>query len=216
MRKHVIWDWNGTLLDDVAACVESINTLLIRRGMRPVTPREYSEMFDFPVKDYYVKLGFDFQHEDWDALAREFHDVYATVSAGTVLRRGAVPFLAELKDVGITLSILSASETGMLKRMMRERGVLDYFTHVCGLGDLYAHSKMDLGRELIGRNRQSTEGFLLIGDTTHDFDVARELAIPCLLMTGGHQSEQKLRRCGCPVVHSFDEIRRELSSETSR
>lgn len=215
MIKHVIWDWNGTLLDDAAACVESINALLARRGMRRITPQEYGDVFDFPVKDYYVKLGFDFGREDWDGLAREFHEVYATASRHAALRAGAEAFLKDLESRGIALSILSACETGMLRRMMSERGVLGFFGQVCGLGDHYAHSKRDVGRELLGRSAHHRDACLLIGDTTHDCDVARDLGIACLLMTGGHQSEGKLRRCGCPVVHTFPEIREYLSREVA-
>ena len=57
--KHIIWDWNGTLLDDTWLCVEGINQALIKRNLTPISEDRYREVFTFPVRDYYKKLGFD-------------------------------------------------------------------------------------------------------------------------------------------------------------
>ena len=35
-KQHVIWDWNGTLLDDVGHAVATMNTLLAPRGLPPL------------------------------------------------------------------------------------------------------------------------------------------------------------------------------------
>ena len=56
--KHIIWDWNGTPLDDRWLCIEAIINTLTKRNMNTITDNEYVELFCFPVKDYYKKLGF--------------------------------------------------------------------------------------------------------------------------------------------------------------
>ena len=206
MLTHVIWDWNGTLLDDASACVQSINTLLQRRNLRPVSLEQYLNVFDFPVRDYYVKLGFNFTNDDWPRVAEEYHKVYATASTSAPLRDGTPSLLERLRARRLTLSILSACELKLLHRMMDERGVRSYFDHIYGLSDLYAHSKVDLGHRLVGAVGTPRSEALLIGDTTHDFEVAQAIGVPCLLMTGGHQSAAKLRRCGCPVVTGLDAV----------
>ena len=63
MFTHVIWDWNGTLLDDATACVAAINALLERRLLPQVTHQQYLDIFDFPVRNYYLQLGFDFSKD---------------------------------------------------------------------------------------------------------------------------------------------------------
>jgi len=203
MIRHVIWDWNGTLLDDASACVEAINILLRRRHLPEVTHEQYLDIFDFPVRNYYLRLGFDFAHDDWDRVATEYHAVYAVTAANAPLRDGTADLLVALRDRGITLSILSACELTLLKRMMHERGIFDLFTHVLGLSDLHARSKLDLGHELLSRTDIPRGETLIIGDTLHDVDVARAMDVPCLLMTGGHQSAARLAASGCPVVHDL-------------
>ncbi|MCK4288095.1 MAG: HAD hydrolase-like protein, partial [Bacteroidales bacterium] len=63
MIKTIIWDWNGTLLNDIDICINSINILLEHRNIENLTKEIYKEIFTFPVKDYYSKAGFDFTKE---------------------------------------------------------------------------------------------------------------------------------------------------------
>ena len=70
--KHIIWDWNGTLLNDGWLFVEVMNIVLKRRKMKPITLDSYREIFRFPVKDYYMKLGFDFEKESFESSGLEF------------------------------------------------------------------------------------------------------------------------------------------------
>ncbi len=209
--RHVIWDWNGTLLDDVQACVDAINVLLERRQLPTVSRDQYRNIFDFPVRDYYLKLGFNLDMEDWHGLATEYHEVYAIASADSALRPGTLETLDRFRSAGLSLSVLSACELTLLRRMMDERGILPYFDHVYGLSDLYAHSKLSLGHAMLNDTALPRDQTLLVGDTTHDAEVAVALGIPCLLMTGGHQSAAKLNHCRCPLVPDMHAVYRHLT-----
>jgi len=204
--RHVIWDWNGTLLDDAQACVDALNLMLSRRNMPTLTREEYRDVFDFPIRDYYLKVGFDFTRDDWNALTEEYHAIYAELSRDSQLRPHARRILDGLIGRGCGLSVLSACEDAMLKRMMDERGILGCFAHIYGRSDFQAHSKVALGRTLLADTGIVPASALLVGDTTHDFEVAQAMGVRCLLMTGGHQAEARLRRCNCPVAHTLHEV----------
>lgn len=204
--KHVIWDWNGTLLNDVQACADAINILLARRRLPPLTLQQYLDIFDFPVRNYYLRLGFDFTRENWDAVAIEYHEAYAKTSLGSPLRLGTKAILDALRDAGVGVSVLSACELVLLKRMMEERGIIQYFEHIYGLTNLYAASKIDLGHTFLNNTGLSRSDTLMIGDTTHDYEVAQAMGIPCVLMSGGHQAVHKLTPLGCPVVADLNDV----------
>ena len=72
----IIWDWNGTLLDDTRMAVRTMNQMLKQRGLPALTVDHYKSVFTFPVKDYYQKIGFDFQAEPFEVPALEFIDLY--------------------------------------------------------------------------------------------------------------------------------------------
>ncbi|MBA4387892.1 MAG: HAD family hydrolase [Verrucomicrobia bacterium] len=198
--RHVVWDWNGTLLDDVTASVEAINAVRRVRNMPAITELQHRNLFGFPVRDYYVRLGFDLARENWDMLAAEFHNLYEESSRTTPLRQGIREVLHEMQVRGIMMSVLSASNRAILDRMVAERGIRHYFRELHGLSDLFASSKLDLGRKLMEQSHIPAAQTLLVGDTVHDYEVAAELGWSCILMAGGHQAEHRLLACGCSII----------------
>ena len=148
--RHVIWDWNGTLFDDVDAALLSINTMLGERGLPLLGRQSYREVFGFPVIDCYRVLGFEFDTDrEWDAIANEFHGHYNRIAEESLLTEGARDVLDSLVGRGIAMSVLSASESNTLSGLLKRYGLGDYFEHVFGLDNLYGSSKMDLGQQLM-------------------------------------------------------------------
>lgn len=192
MIRHLIWDWNGTLLDDVEACVGAINRMLDRRRLPCIDTPTYRQIFDFPVISYYAQLGFDLEAEDWNAVAIEFHSHYGELARTATLRKGVTEVLATLGGLVDGMSILSACEQTILERMLAERGIRRYFGHVSGLDNLHAASKVENGRKLLAVLDLPPDEIVLIGDTNHDHEVAAALGIGCLLLAGGHQAESRL------------------------
>ncbi len=74
--KTIIWDFNGTLLDDVDICVQCMNVLLAERGLQKLDFQRYREIFTFPVRDYYREAGFDFSEEEFEIPAHQFIELY--------------------------------------------------------------------------------------------------------------------------------------------
>jgi phosphoglycolate phosphatase len=197
---RIVWDWNGTLFDDAGVSLETLNLMLARRRRPPIGLDAYRETFGFPVKGFYRRSGFDLEREDWDAICVEFHDLYATGAARGRLREGAEEALAHFRALGVPMHVLSASEQSLLERMVRSRGIAGYFRSLHGVDNLHGHSKERIGAELVAAHAAEGPGVLLVGDTTHDHEVARALGWDCVLMEGGHQSLARLRACGRPVV----------------
>ncbi len=192
MIKHILWDWNGTLLDDVEACVVAINRMLLRRRLPGIDVPAYRCIFDFPVRACYERLGFDLAAEDWNAVASEFHTHYAELAHAAPLRAGIADVLVAVAGAGIGMSVLSACETGILHRMLEQRGIHSRFTHISGLDNIDAVSKLDNGRRLLHALGLPPDAVLLVGDTNHDYHVAEALGIDCIMLAGGHQDESRL------------------------
>jgi phosphoglycolate phosphatase len=127
--QHIIWDWNGTLLDDAYLCVEIINEMLRRRNKPQVTHEKYKKEFGFPVSELYVKLGFDTHGESVETLASEFVSEYDRRCHECKLQSGAFRALESWAAMGATQSILSACqqvrlEEGVDVRMQRAQVLL--------------------------------------------------------------------------------------------
>lgn len=201
---HVVWDWNGTLLDDTQACIAALNTLLRERRLPLLDARRYRDSFGFPVRDFYRTLGIDPAAGDWDALAARFHDLYLEQAMTvTAAARAAVRFVAA---AGLPQSVLSACEQGILERLIARHGLAGCFRLVQGVDNLNGCSKLAAGRALVARLGLAARDLLLIGDTLHDAEVAAALGCSCLLVADGHQSRARLEHSGCPVIASLSEL----------
>jgi len=204
--KHIIWDWNGTLLDDVALCVEIINTVLTKRKLPTISLDYYREIFSFPIIQYYEKLGFDFARESFESIGTEFIIEYEKKRSQCALMSDVPKTLQTISQLGLTQSILSASKQSYLIEAVAAYGLEAIFLETNGLDNHYASSKVDIGMDFVARNKLDPASILLIGDTTHDADVAASIGADCCLIPNGHQSHKKIAACGAPMVGSLSAL----------
>lgn len=209
-----MWDWNGTLLDDVEVCISAMNELTARRGLPSLTVGCYREMFTFPVQDYYQRLGFDFAEERFDDVAVEYHVAYESRVGGAPLRPDAIRALETVEKGGVPQTVLSALEEGRLLGELRKREIRHYFAHIYGLNDLHARSKIERGQELLAVLDCDQKNVWMIGDTVHDAEVADALGIRCVLVTFGHHGPSRVAATGRPTADSLTEaVHRVLAEE---
>jgi phosphoglycolate phosphatase len=198
----VVWDFNGTLIDDVELVVRSVNVQLAKRRLPLLTVERYRELFGFPVADYYRRIGLDPSAESMEVLSSEFHDAYVPGLMGCPLHAGVVDALERFRALGERQFVLSAMEEGLLRLAIEHLGIAEFFEAVYGLAHLEADSKITRGRELLANHDIRPETGLLIGDTDHDAEVAAALGLSVVLIAQGHQSEERLRKMDRPVYRS--------------
>jgi phosphoglycolate phosphatase len=208
--SNVIWDWNGTIFDDVNLCVDIINNLLRKRGLKTLSVEEYKNIFTFPVKSYYEKLGFDFSKESFEIIGREWMDEYERRKFEASPFPDALLTIEKFQKMGIKQSVLSAYSLHTLKQMLKHFNLIPFFEEVKGLDNIYAGSKLELGKGLIYKLNLNGTRALLIGDTLHDAEVAVELGIDSVLITRGHQSKKALLKAGVPLYDSLEEMTEEI------
>jgi len=207
----IIWDWNGTLLNDLGLCIDSINALLKKRSLKLLDHASYKEVFSFPVKNYYEIIGFDFSKEDFEIPAKEFIDLYDSSVKNCPLHFSAVEILEFFRQKKYPQFVLSAMKQPMLEKTLKHNGIFPFFEGVAGLNDHYAVSKVERGKELLNEFNIDVQNTWMIGDTDHDFEVARELGIRCILVADGHQSEERLKETGAEVVSSLSELKEKFA-----
>lgn len=205
-RTTIIWDWNGTLLDDAEICLEAINLMLKKRTLPELSMSRYREVFTFPVIDYYRKVGFDFTKEEWDPVAMEFINLYLKALPACSLTPFATEVLEKFRQKGYRQAIISAMEHEALLKSVKDLGIYDYFEFIGGIGNHYGGGKIENARNYFTRSGINPEMATLIGDTLHDSEVASELHCKCILVATGHQSLSRLAKTGLPVITDLSEI----------
>jgi phosphoglycolate phosphatase len=203
---HVIWDFNGTILNDVRLGISCTNRMLAERGLAVIPNEEtYREIFGFPIDDYYSRLGFDFEKEDYDTvLAPQWVAMYLAGEPTCPMNDGVESTIAAVADLGIPQVLLSATKEEQLRAQLARLGITESFSEILGLDNIHARSKRHVAEAWMVRNPEARP--LFIGDTEHDADVARSVGADCVLFTGGHQSAARLAGCGFPLIESIDRL----------
>lgn len=212
MYKTIIWDWNGTLLDDLELSLGATNSLLEDRNLPKLSVNRYKEIFKFPVVDYYKEAGFDFNKEPFEIPAKQYMDLYHAGEHTTKLFPDAIKTLTYLKENSYYQIVLSAMEDGNLKKMIRNAGIADFFNGIFGIKDDFAREKVSLGKQLIKDLNLNPSECLMIGDTLHDAEVAEQCGFGCILYSGGHVSKQRLKTKSLPIVERLSDIHSIIST----
>jgi len=204
---HIIWDWNGTLLDDVTACYTIAESMRAARGMESLGGIDrYREVFHFPVIDYYRDMGYTFETETFEEITVDFVSRYAAVVDDCPLGAHAEAVLEMLRHRGIRQLILSATSQQRLEAEVNAHGIADYFDALLGQKDDAAVSKAARGLAYLKEQGIDPRTTVLVGDTDHDFEVAEALGCRCILLDSGHQPRARLESLGAPVIHGLDEL----------
>ena len=204
--KHILWDWNGTLLDDVWVSVKSINIILNRYKIDEITICKYLEIFTFPVIDYYKKIGFNFEKDPFEKIGTEFILEYTKNQFLPNLHTNSLETLTKIKALEVPQSIVSAATQKMLDKMMKHHKLNNYFKYVVGQDNHYAYGKEEKVKKLIKIDKIKPSEVLYIGDTIHDFDVADNLRIDCLLLSHGHTSYTRLLKTGAHIFNDMETL----------
>lgn len=200
--RQVLWDWNGTLLDDLTYAIGVRNRTFPAFGLPRIgSVAEYHRQFTFPVRRYYERAGVT--DETFVAVAHAWMAEYVRGFDAVPLHGDAVETLARFAAAGVRQAVLSATRRDMLESQIARFPIRAYFTDVLGLSDIYARSKEAVGLDYLARCGVPAASTLMIGDTLHDAEVARAMGTGCVLVTRGHQSRETLLTAGVPVMDTL-------------
>ncbi len=202
----IAWDWNGTLLDDAHICMECVNDMLRKRNMPTLDLPTYRSYVDNPIIKAYEHI-FDLKVVTFDIIVKEFYESYPKYMKDARLIPEAVPMLEFFKEKECRQIIITAAHTPDVVDFLWRFGIKDYFETVLGSKDLQGGSKISWAMEYAKSDNFSKGKLLVIGDTAHDAETAAAIGADCILFSGGHQCEEKLKATGKPVVKSLLEIK---------
>lgn len=206
MPRWVIWDWNGTLLDDAWLCVEILNRLLEEWRLDSITVDRYRHIFDFPVIDFYRQLGFDPDIAFFEEISHRFISTYQARLSACHLHPGVENGLSLLRQHGVRASILSAAFQENLNLAVKDYRLDRHLEAWVGIDNIFASGKVERGRRWIEESEIQPSEMLLVGDTVHDFEVAEAMGVPCVLVEHGHHSRERLTGCGVPVLSGMESV----------
>jgi phosphoglycolate phosphatase-like HAD superfamily hydrolase len=207
MAKHIVWDWNGTLVDDLALTVATTNAVLQSYGGTPVTVEQFRGTYVRPVADYYRRaLRRAVTAAEFARMDKAFHDAYNAGFRSCALMRDAVVALRTWQRDGRTQSVLSMLAHDDLTTAARWFELDHYFNRVDGRRTAVGgDAKARLLVEHLTSVGAAAEDCVLVGDTVDDAMAAAAAGTRCVLFTGGLTSRTRLLDTGRLVAETLSE-----------
>jgi phosphoglycolate phosphatase-like HAD superfamily hydrolase len=203
--KHIVWDWNGTILDDNDAVVRAVNQVCARFDRDPVDLDFWRSIYRRPLTDCYGDLlGRPVSASDWALIDRIYHHEYDVLLDTCRLATGVPDELRRWQAGGRAQSLLSMWFHDRLVLLVDEYALTDLFARIDGLRAVVGGgSKTEhLAAHLAAQGLAGAD-VLVIGDVTDDADAAAHVGAQCVLVTTGMMSRAQLATRGVPVVDSI-------------
>lgn len=204
--RHVIWDFNGTLLDDAGLCWRITNDQLIGDGRDPIPFDQYLSWIEYPIQIFYDRLGYHLSPEEFEQASEDYDRIYRSRLHEAGLQQGIPEVLQTLREAGLSQSILSAYHQGGLDEAVESLGIGEFFIDIVGLSDKLGGSKVQNALDWLARRGLRPEDMVMVGDTLHDAEVTVALGCDCVLFSGGHNDRTRLVESGMTVIDHMAEL----------
>ncbi len=204
---HLVWDWNGTLLDDISAVIGATNAAFAEIGIEPITLERYRELYCVPIPRFYERLmGRLPTDAEWLAMDEAFHRHYTELRVVCALTHGVEELLVEWQSTGRSQSLLSMYGHEQLLPVVRGYGIERHFVRVDGRTGPSGGSKAaHMARHVAALGGVTPQQVVVIGDAVDDAVRAAHVGARAVLYTGGSHSRASLEPAGVPVVDSLAE-----------
>lgn len=203
--NYILWDWNGTLMDDVGLALDAVNAMLAQKEKAPIDLEAYRLAMGTPILRFYEHF-FDMQSVSMDWISEQFNTYYRLHQSEYGLHAGARTVLEQYKKTGCHQIILSSSHTDGIRRSLKMYQLEPYFESVLGADNLLAESKVQRAVDFFKSQAVSPKEAVLIGDTVHDWEVAEAIGIDCILLTAGHQDRASLQQTGSRLIDHLTDL----------
>ncbi|MET9519259.1 HAD family hydrolase [Streptomyces sp. NPDC002994] len=204
---HLVWDWNGTLLDDISAVIGATNAAFAEIGIEPITLAQYRELYCVPIPRFYERLmGRLPTDAEWLVMDEAFHRHYTELRVVCALAQGVEELLVEWRAGGRSQSLLSMYGHEQLLPVVRQYGIERHFVRVDGRTGPSGGSKAaHMARHVAALGGVSPDRVVVIGDAVDDAVAAAHVGARAVLYTGGSHSRASLEPAGVPVVDTLAE-----------
>ncbi len=208
MKKYttIIWDFNGTLVDDVYAALGAVNDMLLCRNQQIITIDEYYKAIDIPIWKFYEKVFLPNTITPEEAIA-EFDSGYQKHLKPEPLMEGATEILSYLSSLHKQQLVVSSSHKNIVTSRLKALGVSRYFTDILALSDYYVGDKTFLAKQYLSDNAIKSEDVVVIGDCVADWQMSKALCCDCVLNTKGHQSRREFAVTDAVIIDSLLELK---------
>ena len=183
--KNFIFDWSGTLVDDLGPVLDSTNKVFNHFGKPSFTREKFCSEFSLPFKNFYERFLPDVSMPELELLYTKF---FNESEEKVKLLEGSRDLLDVFKKSKINTYLLSSIQKQHFENQAAELGLLNMFNRVY----TEALDKRDWISKLLKDNCLKQEETVFIGDMQHDIETAQFAGVYSVAVLTGYNSREML------------------------
>lgn len=210
--RLIVFDWDGTLADSTVLIARAISEACVAVGRPMPSLADARYVIGLGLADAVAHVAPGLGPDDQRALAAHYRRHYLDGEPSIPLFGGAANLLADLDAAGFLLGVATGKTRAGLDRAIASHGLTGRFHATRCADEGFPKPHPDMLLALMDRLGVAARETLMIGDTTHDLDLARNAGAQAVAVAyGAHEVEGLASRDPLAMVHSIDELRRWLA-----
>ncbi len=203
--KYIIWDWNGTLCNDLTPTCNAFNFCRSKANLTTISEKEFQEMYSHPIIDMYKNCGLLSAKYTYKEISADFFKEYNNYPLK--LHKDVIKVLDYLTKIGILMSVASANFQDFLEKEVNNLKLKKYFEFVVGTSfeDVGGRKEVQI-KKILSNIKIPANEVIVIGDTLNDLDMAKSMNIDCILLASGMTSYERLSKNNDVVYHDLGEF----------
>ena len=198
MRRYelLVFDWDGTLADSAAHIVHSIRAAAADLGLTVRTDAQARHIIGLGLSDAMARLFPDLPAAGWAQVADRYRHHYLPGESAVALFPGVEAALPALCRRGHLLAVATGKSRRGLDRALSTAGLEPVFHATRCADEGFPKPHPDMLLHLLDLFSVAPGAALMIGDTTHDLEMAAAAGVDSLAVTYGAHPAEQLRDAG--------------------
>ena len=188
----IVFDWDGTLADSTQAIALSIQAACVDMGCPAPSLDAARHVIGLGLREAMAYLVPGLPTSDYDQMIQRYRAHWLPRDPQVALFPGSVAMLAQLAERGHMLAIATGKSSAGLRRALHATGVADFFAATRCADECASKPAPDMLHELMQELATLPEQTLMVGDTTHDLQMARHAGVDALAICHGAHARDNL------------------------
>jgi phosphoglycolate phosphatase len=211
--RFVVFDWDGTLADSTAIIAGALQQACRDVGEPAPADSDARFVIGLGLADTLRHVAPRLPPARQPELVARYRYHYLAQDAAIPLFAGARELLTDLDNAGFLLGVATGKSRAGLDRALAQQSVGHLFTATRCADEGFSKPHPDMLLRLMDRVGALPAETLMIGDTTHDLELARNAGVAALAVAyGAHEPEDLIEQEPLATLHSIAELRAWLGS----
>lgn len=181
----IVFDWDGTLMDSAATIASSVQAAARDLGLEPPSDERARHIIGLGLDDALRYALPNLPHDHYAELAARYRHHYLSQDHELSLFTGVEEMLDALRGEGYWLAVATGKSRIGLNRALEVSGLGSYFHSTRCADECFSKPHPQMLEELLDEFGIASDGALMIGDTSHDLQMAHNARVSAVAVTYG-------------------------------